>query len=26
MIESVLIGHYEVHREDIEAKLRVPIG
>jgi uncharacterized damage-inducible protein DinB len=26
MIESVLIGHYEVHRADIEAKLRVPIG
>jgi hypothetical protein len=23
---SVLIGHYEVHRADIEAKLRAPIG
>jgi len=26
MIQSVLIGHYEVHRAGIEAKLRVPIG
>jgi len=26
MIEKVLIGHYEVHRTEIEAKLRAPIG
>ncbi len=26
MIESVLVGHYDVHRTEIEAKLRIPVG